>query len=220
MKSIKNCGILLPVSALPSPYGIGDLGDAAIRFVDFLVQAGQSYWQILPIGPTSYGDSPYQSNSAYAGNPYFVSLDALRAQGLLTEEECAEYAAAVDKTDGINYAQLFRMREPILRLAYKRFKGNASYDAFVQDTPWLYEYALYCALKKKFDLLPWNEWDEAYRDPHSPAVERFAQENEDELGYTYFVQYMFFKGWRALKTYANVKGIKIIGDTPIYVAYD
>lgn len=213
----KDCGILLPVSALPSPYGIGDTGDDALRFVDFLAAAGQSYWQILPIGPTSYGDSPYQSPSAFAGNPYFISPDKLRAAGLLTEEECKSILAPSGKID---YAELFRTREPVLRAAYKRFTPTASYTAFVQNTPWLKEYALYCALKKKFGLLPWNEWAEEYRNIDSPAVQKFASENEDELCYTYFVQYMFFESWHALKKYANDKGIAIIGDSPIYLAYD
>ena len=217
MKLQKDCGILLPISALPSPYGIGDLGEGAFRFVDFLAEAGQTYWQILPIGPTSYGDSPYQSPSAFAGNPYFISLQSLQEEGLLTSEELA---AAKEPAGSIDYAKLFVSREQVLRAAYKRFAPSEDYTAFIRHTPWLEAYALFCALKKKFALRPWNEWEKAYRDVHDAAVTQFAKEHEEELGYTYFVQYVFFRQWRALRAYANERGIKIIGDTPIYAAYD
>lgn len=216
---MKDCGVLLHVSSLPSPYGIGSLGREAYAFADFLHDAGQSYWQILPVNPTSYGDSPYQSPSAFAGNPYFIDLDALRAQGLLTQEE----------TDGarfpqgrVDYGAMFATRLPLLRKAFARFDTqNADYLSFCrQNEAWLSPYALFSALKDAFGLRPHWEWDEAYRAPDTPAVRAFAQSHAQETDFYRFLQYVFDAQWKALKAYVNARGIRLIGDMPIYVAYD
>lgn len=196
----------MPVFSLPNKYGIGSFGDEAYRFVDFLAAAGQSYWQVLPLSPTSYGDSPYQSPSAFAGNPYFIDLDLLRMDGLLTDEECR---AEQTKDKAIDYAKLYERRYAVLKKAFVRFWKPKSYEKFIDDNrDWLIPYAEFMARKTANGGKAWNEWKEA--------------EDEDcrESAFWVFLQYEFHLQWNALKTYANARGIKIIGDMPIYVAYD
>lgn len=216
----KDCGVLLHISSLPSAYGIGDLGKNAYKFADFLHEAGQTYWQVLPLGPTSYGDSPYQSPSVFAGNPYFIDIEALRNDGLLTEKEVKEAAKPVGN---VNYEELFRERMPLLRKAYGRFKGvgSSDYKKFCeQNEYWLEPYALFCALKEQFGLKPHWEWAQEYRNPHGEAVKKFAEGHGAEIGFVRFLQYIFDSQWHKLKTYVNSLGIKIIGDAPIYAAHD
>lgn len=213
---------MLPIFSLPSNYGIGTFGRAAYRFVDFLSAAGQKYWQILPIGPTSYGDSPYQSFSTFAGNPYFIDLDMLRKDGLL---EKGEYAAADfgEKGSDIDYAKLFKNRFPILRRAYVRgWKRDAQKvrQFRSENRGWIEDYALYMALKNHFKLKAWKYWDEDIRMRRPEAVEAWRKKLAKEVHFWIYLQYLFFKQWGALKTYANKHGIRIIGDIPIYVAED
>lgn len=219
-KKIRAAGILLPVSSLPSPYGIGTFGAAAYNFADFLAEAGQKYWQILPLGPTSYGDSPYQSFSAFAGNPYFVDLDKLCEEKLLTAEECAAKPWGKNSKQ-VDYATIFHLREPLLRLAFSRFKGHSALKKFrAENAGWIEDYALYMAVKAKMELKSWTEWDEDIRLRKPDALKKYERELKGDVDYHIFVQYMFFKQWSELKAYVNSRGVKIIGDIPIYVSLD
>ncbi len=205
-KNVKKCGILLPVFSLPNRYGIGSFGEEAYRFVDFLKRTGQHYWQVLPLTPTSYGDSPYQSPSAFAGNPYFIDLDLLLMDGLLTAEECK---AEETRSKTIDYARLYERRYKVLYKAYARFWKPQSYYAFVEDNrEWLLPYATFMALKERNGGKPWNEWTDT-----APA-------DEEEVSFWIFLQFEFYTQWHALKSYANARGVQLIGDMPIYVAYD
>ncbi len=214
----RSAGILLPVSSLPSQYGIGCFDKAAYAFVDFLKDAGQSYWQILPLGPTSYGDSPYQSFSTFAGNPYFISLDALCKEQLLTQEECE--AAALPDTDSIDYSGLYKTRFALLRKAYGRMKDHDAVLRFAASQPWLEDYALFMALKDHFGGVSWEHWDDAIRLRNEDALKQWREKLAKEIGFYQFLQYQFFRQWNKLKAYANANGIRIIGDIPIYVAFD
>ena len=215
-------GILLPITSLPSPYGIGTLGKAAYEFVDFLKKAQQRYWQVLPIGPTSYGDSPYQSFSAFAGNPYFIDLDTLAEEGLLQYDEinCHDWGWDAAKVD---YARIFESRFTVLRKAYERsaHKSAPAYNAFCEENVfWLDDYSLYMALKFYFDNHEWSAWDEDIRLRDPKAVKAYTEKLKDDIDFWKFVQYKFFEQWNRLKAYANDNGIKIIGDIPIYVSMD
>ena len=214
----RSAGILLPVSSLPSQYGIGCFDKAAYAFVDFLKDAGQSYWQILPLGPTSYGDSPYQSFSTFAGNPYFISLDTLCEEQLLTQEECE--AAALPDTDSIDYSGLYKTRFALLRKAYGRMKDHDAVLRFAASQPWLEDYALFMALKDHFGGVSWEHWDDAIRLRSEDALKQWREKLAKEIGFYQFLQYQFFRQWNKLKAYANANGIRIIGDIPIYVAFD
>ena len=228
----KRCsGILMPVSSLPGGYGIGSMGQAARDFVDFLALAGQSVWQILPVGPTSYGDSPYQSCSAFAGNPYFIDLDQLAADGLLKPEDYAKENWGTNP-NYCDYALLYQKRYKVLRKAYAAFlqqRPVPGYDTpysddwyrftFLSDA-WLPDYCLYMAIKEENKMCDWQTWPAPLRLRDPKALEEFRTGHADELGFWAFVQYEFAKQWQALKAYANSKGIKIMGDIPIYVAAD
>ena len=215
-------GILMPISSLPSPYGIGTMGAAARSFVDFLVKAGQAYWQILPVCPTSYGDSPYQSFSTFAGNPYFIDLDDLAKQGLLLPEEYA----SIDwecTPDCINYGVMYEKRYAVLRCAAKRLlaKPGADYCRFVKENDfWLPDYALFMALKDAHNGACWLEWEEPLRRREPAALAAARQQYADDVAFWQAVQFMFYSQWQALKHYANRQEIRIIGDLPIYVALD
>ncbi len=217
----RSCGILLPVSALPSPYGIGTFGREAYHFVDFLAQAGQSWWQLLPVGPTGYGDSPYQSFSAYAGNPYFVDLDLLIQDGLLCREE-VEAVGWGDAPDRVDYAGIYRGRFGLLQKAAGRGweRDRAEVAEFCKENDWLPDYALFMALKRHFDMKPWTEWEEGIRLRRRAAEAHWRAELAPEIRLYTYIQYLFFKQWNALRTYARERGIGIIGDLPIYVAMD
>ena len=216
----RSSGILLHISSLPTKYGIGTLGKEAREFIDFLAKAGQSYWQILPIGPTSVGDSPYQSSSFYAGNPYFIDLETLIEQGLLEEADLADcWFGAPGRVD---YGAMFYYRYPVLEKAYDRGRTRCkeAFAAFRAANPWVEDYAMFMALKRKFGMLPWSQWPEkaANRDPE--ALERYREELKDDIGFFCFLQYLFYSQWDQMRAYATEQGIKIIGDLPIYVPYD
>ena len=218
----RTAGILLPVSSLPSKYGIGCFSQSAYDFVDWLRDAGQTYWQILPLCPTSYGDSPYQSFSTFAGNPYFISLEALIEEGVLTEAECA--AADFGEDPGrVDYEKLYQARYPLLRKAYERSRiaENPDYRAFVEENHWwLEDYALFMAVKGRFGGAPWTEWAEDIRLRWGNALDYYRRELYFDIEFQQYLQFQFFRQWHALKAYANRQGIEIIGDIPIYVAMD
>ncbi len=206
----------MPVSSLPSPYGIGTFGKSAYDFVDFLNAAGQSVWQVLPMNPTSYGDSPYQSPCSFAGNPYFIDPDLLAADGLLTAEELAEVRVGEGRID---YGCLFETRYPLLRKAYARFVPRENFDAFCRaNGDWLDDYALFMALKVHHNHRPWVEWPQEHRAIAAARAE--ADTFAAECGFWKWVQFTFFAEWDHLAGYAHRRGIRIIGDMPIYVAHD
>ncbi len=214
-------GVLLPVSSLPSKYGIGCFSKEAYKFVDFIKNYGQSYWQILPLGQTSYGDSPYQSFSTFAGNPYFISLEELVIKGLLKKEECDDCDFG-DNPGYVDYGKMYEGRYELLRKAFARFlqTEQADFEAFrAEEAYWLENYALFMALKDRFGGKSWIEWPDDIR-LRQQEPELFQKELEGEMRFYEFLQYEFFSQWEALKAYANENGIQIIGDIPIYVALD
>jgi len=218
-------GILLPISSIPSEYGIGTFGKESYEFVDFLKKAGQKLWQILPLGPTGYGDSPYQSFSTFAGNPYYIDLIKLTEEGYLTREECDSFDFG-NNEHYVDYEKVYNARFTVLRMAWERAKllgveKSGDYLEFVQKSSgWLEDYALYMAIKKAFGGSSFLEWEEDIRLRKPEALERYREELSEEICFYKFQQYLFAKQWRALKEYANAAGIEIVGDIPIYVAFD
>ena len=216
-------GIILPIFSLPSPYGIGTMGKAAQDFVDFLADAEQSWWQVLPVGPTGYGDSPYQSPSAFAGNPYFVDLDLLVADGLLAKAEIEACDWGADRAR-VDYGLLYKNRLELLRLACERgWERDADgVQSFVgANKSWIGDYALFMAVKRHFGMAPWYEWpSEDIRLHEQAAIERYSVELDADVRLFTYVQYLFFAQWNNLRTYAHDRGVRIFGDMPIYVALD
>lgn len=221
-------GILMPITSLPSPYGIGTIGKEAYKFADFLKKAGQTIWQILPVGPTSYGDSPYQSFSTYAGNPYMIDLDMLIEEGLLTASDIEGYEYG-SNPGYVDYEKIYNYRFEVLRKAYANFKAldkdSAQQKAFRsfkrRNSGWLKNYALYMAVKKANGMKAWTEWEDAeIRVRDEKAVARYTRKFSDEIGFWSFVQYKFYEQWEKFRAYVNSLGIKILGDMPIYVAMD
>ena len=211
-------GVLLPISSLPSAYGIGSFSKEAYEFVDQLKAGGQKYWQILPLGPTGYGDSPYQSFSTYAGNPYYIDLETLIEEGLLTKEEC-DACDFGDNPSYIDYEKIYYQRFSILRKAFARFEADEDFYDFVKENEfWLEDYSLYMAIKNSLDGISWNKWEERLKCRDAKALEQKKQELADEVQFIRFQQYEFAKQWQKLKAFANERGISIIGDIPIYVA--
>lgn len=209
-------GVIMPVSSLPSRYGIGSFGKGAYDFVDFLDATGQKCWQVLPLNPTSYGDSPYQSPSSVAGNPYFIDLDILASKGLLKKKELAPYR---DNSSRVDYGRLFCTRYNALRLAFSRFTPDKTYKSFVkQNASWLDSYALFMTLKGKYNYAAWNTWAEEHRNFKLAIANK--SEHEQEMSFWRWVQFEFSAQWKALVDYAHKKKISIIGDMPIYVAHD
>ena len=207
----RGAGILMPVSSLPSPYGIGTFGSAAYDFVDFLKKARQKYWQVLPVGPTSYGDSPYQSFSAFAGNPYFIDLDTLKDEKLLTQDEI-DACWWCDKQDQVKYDALYYYRFPLLRKAYERsnHKESVEYQAFLEENEeWLDDYALYMAVKGKYEGKGWMDWDKDIRFRRPEALSACREELAEEINYWKFLQFKFFEQWKKLKQYAKEKELQI-----------
>ncbi|MBQ8358877.1 MAG: 4-alpha-glucanotransferase [Oscillospiraceae bacterium] len=217
---MRKSGILMHITSLPSPYGIGTMGKCAYEFVDFLVAAGQSYWQVLPLSPTGYGDSPYQAFSAFAGNHYLIDPDILIAEGLLTQEE----ADAVDWGNDparVDFGRMYDYRTALLRKAYERFTDQTALKQFVlRNADWLEDYALFMALKEAFHGRAWQDWSVSLLMRLPAVLNSYRTELNDAIRFQYFLQYQFFRQWSALRAYANAKGVRIIGDVPIYVPLD
>lgn len=219
---MRSSGVLLHISSLPSPYGIGTFGRAAYAFVDFLSSAGQRYWQILPIGPTGYGDSPYQSFSSFAGNPYFIDLDLLREQGLLTKQELTAADFGADPAH-VDFAKQYAVRIPILRRAYERFSERLTGEFLEfcrRQSVWLDSYALFMAIKDENGGAPFDQWSDGLKFRRRGAIDRAERRLGRDVGFYKFLQYMFSLQWDALRAYAHEKGVRIIGDLPIYVSRD
>lgn len=213
-------GILLGINSLPGKYGIGKLGKEAREFVDFLKKSEQKYWQILPLSPTGYGDSPYQSFSTRAGNPYFIDLETLENDGLLKPEDYKDVQFG-DNDRYINYGMLYFAIYPVLKKAYARFRPDEEYHKFIEkNRDWVFDYALFTAIKDAHGGKPWYDWEDELKFSRPEAVKRAEEELKDDVGFYLFLQYEFFRQWFDLKKYANGKGIEIIGDMPIYCAYD
>ena len=217
---MRESGILMHITSLPGPYGVGTMGKQAFAFVDFLEEAGQRCWQVLPLSPTGYGDSPYQSCSAYAGNYYLIDLDTLICEGLLEKEEVSSIDWA-DQPDRVDYGRLYSNRLNVLRIACGRFEGGADFEEFCSaNSSWLPDYALFMALKEKSSGAAWYTWEDGLKYRQPDAVWQARQELKESVRFYSFVQYQFYKQWNALRSYAHDKGIQIIGDVPIYVPYD
>lgn len=222
---MRTSGILFPVSSLASKYGFGCFSKEAYDFIDFLKESGQSCWQILPLGPTGFGDSPYQPLSAFAGNPYFICLETLTDEGLLTREECdaQDFGNDLEKVD---YGALYNNRYIILHKAYERFKEkrlvqDEEYKEFLKkESFWLEDYALYKALKEKYGGKSWLEWDAEDKERDVAALKQVKKAYADVIGFHYFMQYKFYEQWKKLHVYARKQGVDIIGDIPFYVAMD
>ena len=219
----RSSGILMPMSSLPSPYGIGTMGASAYAFVDFLKAAGQKYWQLLPLGPTSYGDSPYASPSTFAGNPYYIDLDLLIRDGLLKKADLRNLRWG-DDPERVDYGLIYKNRYKVLRKAFRsgRERYASEAEAFRRENAsWLENYALFMSVKEKFGMVSWQEWpDEAIRLRKPEAVKTYTDELREEIDFWCFVQFLFFQQWNALREYARQQGIGFIGDIPIYVAMD
>jgi 4-alpha-glucanotransferase len=216
----RTAGVLLALSSLPSPHGIGSFGEAARTWIRFLKNAGQRYWQILPLGPTGWGDSPYQSFSSFAISPYYIDPDDLADQGLLRGDEAGSirWGRGPEQTD---YAALFRRREPLLRRAFDRFRPSGDFDRFRSENSfWLEDYSLFMSLKKKHQGRPWLDWKEPFRFRNEKKLAQLRKARSVDMEYHAFVQYLAYTQWKRIKDYANREGILVIGDMPIYAAMD
>lgn len=215
MGNNRKYGFLMPISSLPSAEGIGTLGEQAYRFVDFLASAHASIWQVLPLNPTNYGDSPYQSCSSDALNYYFIDLTALAKQGLLDKSEIT----ACENVRRVNYGKLFTEKIALLKKAFSAFECGIEFEEFVQRGEY-FDFAVFMAIKEKFNHIAWTEWEETFRTYNEKVVAEFAESNKQSVRFWQFTQFIFLKQWRELKSYANGKGISLMGDIPLYVAYD
>ncbi len=221
----RKCGILCHVTSLPGPFGIGGLGEECFRFVDYLEEAGQSLWQVLPLGPTGYGNSPYQSFSAFAGNPLLIDPAGLVADGLLSWKDVG--GAPAGSPDRVDYGAVIPFKEHLLRLAYERFRrqaGGALGDAFeafrCEQAGWLEDYCLFMALKRHFHWRPWYEWDRKIALHQEDALRSWREALAEEVDFQAMVQFLFERQWARVRAYAHRKGVQIIGDLPIFVGYD
>ena len=217
---MRECGTLMHITSLPGPYGVGTMGKSAYAFVDFLKKTGQGCWQILPLTPTSYGDSPYQSCSTFAGNHYLIDLDMLVEEGLLKQEEL-DAISWYNRESKVDFGIQYHNRLSVLRLAYSRFERNDAFFAFCADNgSWLSDFSLFMALKAENQGKPWYQWEWGLKTREPDAIWKARQSLREETAFYSFVQYLFFKQWTALRSYAHENGISIIGDVPIYVPYD
>lgn len=208
----------MPIFSLPSPYGIGTLGAAAKDFVDFLKKSGQRYWQILPLGPISFGNSPYQTYSSFAGNEYLIDLDILKEEELLTDSEISEYTK---ESVSVDYGFLYKNRMPLLRIAFSRFVPDDKYSVFcLENTDWLDNYAVFRTLKNIYGDAPALTWERRHKFCNNETVMAVKREHRDTVSFYKFLQFKFMSQWYELKKYANSNGIQIIGDIPIYVSLD
>ena len=218
--SMRESGILMHITSLPGPYGIGTMGRPSFSFVDFLKISGQRCWQILPLNLTGFGDSPYQSCSAFAGNHYIIDLVELIEEGLLLQQE-VDAACSVDRDDRVDFGRLYENRLDILRVAYSRFVNDTELDRFCRENSgWLSDFALYMALKDLNKGAPWYCWNQAVKMREPDAIWQCRQDLKDEIRFYCFVQYIFYRQWNDLRNYAHENGVRIIGDVPIYVPYD
>lgn len=215
----RSSGILLHISSLPSDYGIGTLGKEAYNFVDFLNKSGQTYWQILPTGQTSFGDSPYSSFSIFAGNPYFIDLDFLSKDKLLKRKDYKDLKW-FNKEDEVDYGILYDLRYKVLRKAVNNFVEDSDYKKFVKNNKWLENYSLFMSIKNSFNGISWLDWPDEYRLKDEKTIKSFKRKNKNELRFWCVIQYLFFKQFKELKNYANKMNVKIFGDCPFYVAMD
>ena len=220
-KTDRASGILMHISSLADPYGIGTIGAKAREFVDFLNKAGQKYWQMLPVGPTGYGDSPYQSFSTYAGNPYFIDLDDLVERGLISKQEIDDLVFVEDNTR-VDYGRLYNEKYAVLRKAFERFnREDHRFLSFIEENKsWLRDYVLFMSIKTKLGGIKWNDWPDEYKYRDEAALNAFEEENKEETTFQSFMQFLFYSQWKQLKKYASERGVLIIGDLPIYVAED
>lgn len=217
---MRESGILLPIFSLPSRFGIGCFSKEAYNFIDRLHAAGQSYWQILPMGPTGYGDSPYQALSAFAGNPCYIDLETLILEGKLTEEECAVCDFGEDETS-VDYTKVFEGRQKLLRKAYDRRDSSSKFQKFREkNRDWLEDYVFFRALRFAFEKASWADWDDDIKMREPAAMERWKKELAGEMDYYAWEQHVFYQQWKKVKQYAERRNVKIIGDIPIYVSYD
>lgn len=219
---MRKSGILLPVFSLPSPYGIGCFSEEALRWIDFLADTGQAYWQILPLGPTGYGNSPYQSFSVFAGNPYLIDPGQLYKAGLLTESEYQDSLYTGDP-ETVDYEWLYRCRLQLLKCACRRasLDDDPDYKHFLEENAdWLPDYGLFVGIKNLQGGRSWNEWPAPLKKRDPQIIARYKEKCQDDIALYSFIQYVFEKQWLAVKAYANGKSIKIIGDIPIYAAFD
>jgi 4-alpha-glucanotransferase len=218
-------GILLHITSLPSPYGIGDLGPEAYRFADFLGQTKQSHWQVLPLNPTNpgYGNSPYSSISAFAGSTLLISPDLLVEEGLLSRKDLDPIPSFPEAR--CDFSEVIRYKGRLLEQAYQRFnqngKGREPFESFCSESSlWLEDFALFVVLKKQFDGKVWNQWPGELRDRDQKSIEEFKKKSHDQIEKEKFWQYLFFKQWHLLKDYCQEKGVRLFGDLPIYVSFD
>ena len=217
---MRGSGILMHITSLPSPYGVGTMGKEAYAFIDFLASAGQTHWQILPLTPTGYGDSPYQSCSTYAGNHYLIDLDLLIGEGLLEQGDLDGIVWCEHETQA-DFGRLYQNRLEVLRKAYARFAGGEAFDRFcMEQSPWLSDFALFMALKEQFCGQPWFQWEDGLKHRDPDRIWQARRELAEQIRFYSFVQYLFSCQWNALRQYAARKKIRIIGDVPIYVPLD
>lgn len=223
----RSCGILLHPTSLPGKYGIGDIGKEAFKFIDFLEKAGQKIWQILPLGPTGYGNSPYQCYSSLAGNPLLISLEELVEKKLLSKQDVDNQDLFNFTENQVNFEDVQLYKNLLLQKAYNNFTSSEfeadqnGFDLFCKNKcNWLDDYALFMALKKYFNDLPWYEWADDFKLRNAEALNFYKQKLKNEIALQQFIQYLFFSQWEAVRLYANTKGIKIIGDIPLYVSFD
>ncbi len=225
LPSTRSSGVLLHPTSLPGRYGIGELGNEAARFIDFLVRSRQRIWQVLPLGPTSYGDSPYQAFSAFAGNPMLISVEQLAGDGLISKEDLATVPEF--SPDAIDHGGVISWKKPLLRRAFEAFESRANakalgeFQAFVsRQASWLLDFSRYMAFKDHFEGKAWGDWDAPVRLREPSAIASLSAELAAEIRFHQFLQYVFFRQWGAVKAYANERGIQVMGDLPIFVAYD
>ena len=224
MEFERSAGILLHPTSLPGKFGIGDLGNEAFKFIDFLVQAGQKLWQVFPLGPTGYGDSPYQCFSAFAGNPLLISPEKLKENGFLSDEESNTPFESDPKK--IDYGKVIDFKKSLLQKSYKNFSSNSNglekdFEKFCKEhTEWLDDFSLFMACKDHHNGNVWSSWEKGLVQREESALNQWKKKLSDEIQYQKFVQFIFFRQWKAVRGYANEKGIKIIGDMPIFIAYD
>lgn len=225
MKFKRSCGTLVHPTSFPTPYGMGDLGPSAYKFIDFLEQSSQSIWQILPLSPTGYGNSPYASYSAFAGNHYLISPDILLQKGLLTEEEAK--SKTVPLSSEIDYETAFSIKNRLLQSASERFYSEASkneseeFEKFKEENEyWIHDYVVFMACLEYFNKKPWNQWEDGLTKRKEKVINKYRKLLSDRIDYHYWVQYEFFNEWFDLRNYANEKGILVVGDIPIFVDHN